>query len=135
MKTNSGSLVSPLLTLIFCSSAYVVYIFSMFQNDKNWVAIAALIYFLPLFIDLIEDFEGTNILQKKFFTFTIICLGVGALYLVCLLAYLTISEAKLDGTPAFVFKFFLSVAPIVCIPIKAYPVCITLMQRYRKLFP
>lgn len=68
MKTKS--LVGPSLTLVFCLAAYIVYVFSIMQNNKNWIAIAALIYFLPIFVDFIEDFESTFVEQKNIFLFS-----------------------------------------------------------------
>lgn len=135
VDTGSKSLVSPILSLVFCSTAYVVYVFSMMQNDKNWVAIAALIYFLPLFIDLIEDFESTNILQKKFFIFTVFCVIIAVIYTIALLSYLTMTEDGVNETPSVAFKIFLSICPIVCIPIKIYPVWLAIMQRYKRQYP
>lgn len=135
IATDNKSLVSPFLSFVFCSTAYVVYVASMMKNDKNWVAIAALIYFLPLFIDLIEDFESIAILQKKFFIFTIVCIIIAAAYLIALLSYLTMSEDGVNESAEFVFKLFLSGCPIVCIPIKVYPLWLALMQRYKRLFP
>lgn len=135
VASGSKSLVSPILSLVFCSTAYVVYVFSMMQNDKNWVAIAALIYFLPLFIDLIENFENTKILQKKFFVFTVGCVIIAALYIIALLSYLTMTEDGVNNTPSVCFKVFLSLCPIVCIPIKIYPVWLAIMQKYKRLYP
>ena len=128
------SIAYPLLTLIFCLVAYVVYAVSMLQNDKNWVAIAALIYFFPLFIDLLESFENTVFYHKKFFFITIMCIVIGGLYFAGLVTYLTMAESLINETPRVIFKLLLASCPIVCIPIKAYPVCVILMQRYRRFF-
>ena len=133
MKTKS--LVGPSLTLIFCLAAYIVYVFSIMQNNKNWIAIAALIYFLPIFVDFIEDFESTFIEQKNVFYIFIGCIIAGVAYLAVLLSYLALVEDGISETAMFIFKLFLVVVPVVCLPIKAYPVAMGLMQKYKRLFP
>lgn len=133
MKTKS--LVGPSLTLIFCLAAYIVYVSSIMQNNKNWIAIAALIYFLPIFVDFVEDFESTFIEQKKVFLVFIGCIVAGILYLAGLLSYLALVEDGISETAMFIFKLFLVVVPVVCLPIKAYPVVMGLMQKYKRLFP
>ena len=44
-------------------------------------------------------------------------------------------EDGISETAMFVFKLFLVVVPVVCLPIKAYPVAMGLMQKYKRLFP
>lgn len=133
MKTKS--LVGSSLTFVFCLAAYIVYVFSIMQNNKNWIAIAALIYFLPLFVDFIEDFENTFVEHKKVFLIFIGCIISAILYLAVLLSYLALVEDGISGAAMFVFKLFLVVVPVVCLPIKAYPVVVGLMQKYKRLFP
>lgn len=133
MKTKS--LVGSSLTFVFCLAAYIVYVFSIMQNNKNWIAIAALIYFLPLFVDFIEDFESTFVEHKKVFLIFIGCIISAILYLAVLLSYLALVEDGISGAAMFVFKLFLVVVPVVCLPIKAYPVVVGLMQKYKRLFP
>ena len=133
MKTKS--LVGSSLTFIFCLAAYIVYVFSIMQNNKNWIAIAALIYFLPLFVDFMEDFESTFVEHKKVFLLFIGCIISAVVYLAVLLSYLALVEDGISESAMFVFKLFLVVVPVVCLPIKAYPAVMGLMQKYKRLFP
>ncbi len=126
------SLLSSSLTLVFSISAYIVYAFSVINQDKNWIVIASLIYFLPLFVNAVEDFQSMRFQKKGYFILFLICILLGATYLVFLLYYLAyFKDAMVVSIPFFV-KLMLILLPLVCIPLRAYPFVVNIMQLYNR---
>lgn len=126
------SLLSSSLTLIFSVSAYIVYVFSIIKQDQNWIVIASLIYFLPLFVNAVEDFQNMRFQKKSNFIILLICIICGAMYLVFLLYYLAAFKDNMSVGISFFVKFMLVLLPAVCVPLKAYPFFVNIMQLYNR---
>lgn len=129
---SGKTLLGTVLNFSFGLAAYVTYVISILQDNKSWIVISALIYFLPLFVEFVEGFEEVSSEHRSVFAFLLICLLIGIAYIVLLLSYLSAlgenSGKELSGW----MRFFVAAIPIVCVPIKAIPLMVKIAQQQNR---
>lgn len=131
---GNKSLLGNALALGFSLAAYIIYIFSMVNSDTKWMLITAFIYFLPIFVDFAEDMQAVVFKKKLWFKLCICLFAVGLLYFIFLFSYLSLPEDMSGGFVSDVLKVSLVIIPAVCLPIKVYPLSVTVMQLYNRMF-
>ena len=122
------SLTGSSLALVFCVSGYIAYVYAVLAQNTTLVLIASLIYFFPLFIDFSEDLQATRIGDPRMFWVLIACFGVGLVYTIVLFSYLAIFNGSFSDPLPRVMRFLVILLPVVCLPIKAYPLGVKIMQ-------
>ncbi|MBQ3603963.1 MAG: hypothetical protein IJA02_08995 [Clostridia bacterium] len=127
----SKSLLSSTLSLSFFIAAYASYISAIIEQNSSWIVVSALIYFIPMFVNFVDDFQNVKIHKKSHLIFLIACLILGFIYVAFLVSYISAFGSAEQGVPIIV-KVLLIVLPVVCIPLKAYPFIVTVMQIFNR---
>ncbi|MBQ6999565.1 MAG: hypothetical protein IJN67_00795 [Oscillospiraceae bacterium] len=122
------SLTGTSLSLVFCMSGYIAYVYAVMKQNTALILVASLIYFLPLFIDFSEDLQTTRVGNPYMFRVLVVCFCIGLVYATVLFSYLAIFEGSFtDPLPRFM-RFLVILLPVACLPIKAYPLGVKIMQ-------
>lgn len=122
------SLTGLSLALVFCISGYIAYVYAVLAQNTTLVLIASLIYFLPLFIDFSEDIQTTRIGNPYMFWVLVFCFCIGLIYAIVLFSYLAIFNGSFSDPLPWIMRFLVILLPVVCLPIKAYPFGVKIMQ-------
>lgn len=94
--------------------------------------VSALIYFLPVVVELGESFQCERVSSKKAFMFKTGCFLLGVLYLAILLFGLNVKKETMNESLWIAYRLLLAVLPVVCIFHRAIPFFTTLMQAYNR---
>ena len=132
MLMTQKTILGASLSMIFSVSAYIIYAVTVAQQMENWIAISALVYFLPLFVSLVEETQTTRFDKKWHIIFFAISIVVGIAYSIFLICFLSLQKDSMASTASLVVKIFLIVLPLICLPIKTYPFFVCIMQWYNR---
>lgn len=130
MRTKT--ILSTSLSFSFTLAAYVMYIVAVAGQNKNWIVISALVYFLPLFVEFADDLYNVTLKKKWHLILIICCFVLAVLYISFLLSYISLFEENMTEVIFTICKIFIIALPSVCIPLKAYPFFSSLMQWYNR---
>ncbi|MBE6572769.1 MAG: hypothetical protein E7652_00070 [Ruminococcaceae bacterium] len=126
----SKSVTGAVISFIFTVVAYVSYVFALWAGDSSWIVVAALIYFFPVAIDYIETMQTMSFHKKWLIVVTIVFFIIAVIYLIVLLSYLSV--VKEVPSISLVWKTVLVACPVICIPIKGYPIFVSICQWYNR---
>lgn len=129
----SKSFLGTTLTFVFAVVAYITYINALFAKNTGWMIVSAFVYFFPVFVEFIEEFQNTRFDKKWKIVLMSICAIISIACMILLFVYLSI-ETDGNTTVSIVWKILLTVCPIACIPLKAYPMITVFFQWYNRNF-
>ena len=130
----SKSILGTSLQVAFTLAAYVMYIFAVYNQSSNWIYITALIYFFPIFVGYADSIQGIKMKYKWLFVLSIILIFISVLYIAFLLLYLNLNMQNMNTSMASVFQVIIVVVPVVCIPMRAFPLAEAIMQYHSRSF-
>lgn len=113
-------------------AAYLFFAYSVLTNNKSWIMVSALIYFLPLVVELGESFQCEKVISKGVFIFKTICFVLGLVYLALLFFILNVRKEAMETPLRMEIRLLLAVLPVVYIFHRAFPFFTTLMQVYNR---
>lgn len=113
-------------------SAYLFFAYSVLTNNEGWIMVSALIYSLPVVVELGESFQCERVSSKKAFMFKTGCFVLGVIYLAILLFGLNVKKETMNESLWIAYRLLLAVLPVVYIFHRAIPFFTTVMQAYNR---
>jgi len=112
-------------------AAFATNVFSLFTNHTSWVIVTALIYMLPVIIEVSESLQEGIYKHKTFFVLAVIGIVLGIIYIGGIIAYISLLDDASSSVPLFL-RIILIIIPAPCIILQAYPFGVGIMQLYNR---
>lgn len=131
MMKNESLFVKGLM-LSLNLAAFATNVYSLFTENKSWVIVTALIYILPVMIEVAENLQAGTYKQKSFFVLAAVGFFLGIIYIVCIITFISfLDREEIDCVP-LVLRILLILIPAPCVLVQAYPFGSAIMQAYNR---
>lgn len=130
MKNDSLAIKGIILAISLAS--FGTNVFSLFTNSKNWIIVTALIYMLPVVIEIAESLQDGIYNHKLFFLLAVIGVVLGIIYIACIIVYISLLNDDVASYVPLLLRIILIIMPAPCIVTQAYPFGVGIMQLYNR---